>query len=98
MAYGHRDVQFVMNVHGRWAEPSQDKAGIKWAREVFVAAAPYASSGAYVNFMTEDEGDRVASAYGANHARLAEVKGRYDPQNVFHINQNIRPGKARRVA
>lgn len=91
MAYGHRDAQFVMNVHGRWSEVSDDAAGIAWARGVFHALAPYASSGAYVNFMTDDESDRVASAYGANHPRLAELKARYDPHNVFHINQNIVP-------
>jgi FAD/FMN-containing dehydrogenase len=94
MAYGHRDAVFVVNVHARWRDPAQDALYISWARRVFQALAPYASSGAYVNFMTEDEGDRIASAYGANHARLAQLKERYDPQNVFHLNQNIKPGVA----
>jgi FAD/FMN-containing dehydrogenase len=91
MAYGHRDAEFVMNVHARWDEPAQDEACIRWARGVFDAVRPYATGGTYVNFMTEDENERVAMAYGANHARLAELKARYDPQNVFRMNQNIKP-------
>jgi hypothetical protein len=98
MAYGHRDTQFVMNIHGRWTDASQDRTCIAWAREVFDAAAPYASAGAYVNFMTEDEAGRVAAAYGPNYARLAHVKARYDPQNVFHVNHNIKPAKEERAA
>ena len=91
MAYAHRDARFVLNVHGRWDEAAQDETGIAWARAFFKASAPYASAGAYVNFMTDDEGDRVVAAYGANYARLAQIKQRYDPNNVFHLNQNIKP-------
>jgi FAD/FMN-containing dehydrogenase len=91
MAYGHRDAKFVLNVHGRWDDAAQDKTCIAWAREFFKASAPYASAGAYVNFMTEDETDRVAAAYGANYARLVQTKRQYDPENVFHLNQNIKP-------
>jgi FAD/FMN-containing dehydrogenase len=58
---------------------------------VFKASAPYASTGAYVNFMTEEEGDRVAAAYGANYERLVQIKTLYDPENLFHLNQNIKP-------
>jgi FAD/FMN-containing dehydrogenase len=91
MAYGHRDAKFVMNVHGRWDEAAQDKTCISWARAFFEASAPYASGGAYVNFMTEDESDRVAAAYGPNYARLRHIKKQYDPDNIFHMNQNIKP-------
>ena len=91
MAYGHRDARFVMNVHGRWDEAGDDRAGVDWARAFFQAAKPYASAGAYTNFMTGDEADRIASAYGANYARLVEIKRRYDPSNLFRSNQNIRP-------
>jgi FAD/FMN-containing dehydrogenase len=91
MAYGHRDAKFVLNVHGRWDEAKDDRKCIDWARDFFKASAPYASAGAYVNFMTAEESDRVASAYGANYARLVEAKRKYDPDNVFHLNQNIKP-------
>ena len=91
MAYAHRDARFVLNVHGRWDEAKDDQKGIGWAREFFKASAPYASAGAYVNFMTAEEGDRVAAAYGSNYDRLVEIKKRYDPENVFHLNQNIKP-------
>ncbi len=90
MAYGARDAKFVLNVHSRWDEAAQDEACIGWARKFFKASAPYASAGAYVNFMTADEADRVAAAYGANYARLADLKKRFDPDNVFHMNQNIK--------
>jgi FAD/FMN-containing dehydrogenase len=90
-AYRHRDAQFVMNVHGRWADPAKDAACIAWARELFGAAAPYATGGVYVNFLTQDESARVPAAYGANYDRLVEVKNRYDPGNVFRVNQNVAP-------
>ena len=90
-AYAHRDAKFVMNVHGRWEDPADDKLCIGWARDFFNASAPFASSGVYVNFLTADEGDRVRSAYGPNYDRLAQVKRKYDPDNLFRMNQNIEP-------
>ncbi len=93
-AYAHRDAQFVMNVHGRWESPADDTHCIRWARDFFQAAAPFASSGVYVNFLTADEVDRVRAAYGPNYDRLVEVKRTYDPDNVFRINQNIAPNRA----
>ena len=92
-AYIARDARFVVNVHARWEQAEQDDACITWSRAFFKAAAPYASSGAYINFMTADEGERVAAAYGENYKRLLEIKDRYDPENVFHLNQNIREFK-----
>lgn len=90
-AYAHRDAKFVMNVHGRWEDPADDKRCIGWARDFFNASAPFASGGVYVNFLTADEGDRVRSAYGPNYDRLAQVKRKYDPDNLFRVNQNIEP-------
>jgi FAD/FMN-containing dehydrogenase len=91
MAYRHRDAKFVLNVHGRWDERTDDERCIAWARAFFRASAPYASDGAYVNFMTEEEGERVAAAYGSNYDRLAQIKKQYDPDNLFHLNQKIKP-------
>lgn len=90
-AYAHRDAQFVMNVHGRWEDPTDDKRCIAWTRDFFNASAPFASGGVYVNFLTADEGDRVRTAYGPNYDRLAQVKRKYDPDNLFRMNQNIKP-------
>jgi FAD/FMN-containing dehydrogenase len=90
MAYAHRDAKFVLNVHARWESTAEDRICIDWARAFFKASAPYASAGAYVNFMTEDEGERVTAAYGSNYDRLAQLKKRFDPDNVFHLNQNIK--------
>lgn len=91
MAYAHRDAKFVMNVHARWDDAADDDACIDWARAFFKASTPYASGGTYVNFMTGDEGDPTATAYGANQSRLVQIKKQYDPENVFHRNQNIKP-------
>jgi FAD/FMN-containing dehydrogenase len=91
-AYPHRDAEFVINVHTRWREPGGDGECIDWARALFDALTPHATGGVYVNFMPEDEMQRVASgAYGPNYARLAALKARYDPGNLFSQNQNIRP-------
>jgi FAD/FMN-containing dehydrogenase len=90
-AYAHRDANLVLNVHGRWDNASDDRRCIGWARDFFKASAPYASAGVYVNFMTEDETDRIAAAYGSSYRRLAEIKTKYDPLNVFRMNQNIKP-------
>lgn len=90
-AWYHRDVKYVMNVHTRWENPDDDEQCIAWAREFFEATKPYASAGAYVNFMTGEENDRVKSAYGKNYDRLVKIKRKYDPENIFHNNQNIKP-------
>ncbi len=90
-AYAHRETQFVMNVHGRWEDAAEDEHCIRWAREFFKASAPFASAGVYVNFLTADEGDRVRAAYGPNYERLTQVKRKYDPENLFRVNQNIVP-------
>jgi FAD/FMN-containing dehydrogenase len=91
MAYAHRDAKFVLNVHARWDQAADDKRCISWAREFFKSSVPYASGSVYVNFMTADEGDRISSAYGSNYRRLVQIKRRYDPENIFHLNQNIKP-------
>lgn len=90
-AYAHRDANYVLNVHGRWETRDGDEACISWAREFFAETAPFATGGVYVNFLTQEETGRIQAAYGQNYRRLAEVKKKYDPDNLFHMNQNITP-------
>jgi FAD/FMN-containing dehydrogenase len=93
-AYNHRDGKYVMNVHGRWMEAADDQRCIAWARGLFQATAPFSTGSVYVNFMSQDEPDRVKAAYGANYDRLVALKTKYDPTNLFRVNQNISPAKA----
>ena len=90
-AFPQRSSHFVMNVHARWREPTMDQACIGWARQLFEAAKLHAAGTAYINFMPEDELDRVEAAYGSNYRRLVEVKRQYDPHNLFRLNQNVKP-------
>ena len=90
-AYSARDTKFVMNMHARWESADEDDACISWAREFFTKIEPYASGSVYVNFMTEEEVERIPSAYGANQKKLEQVKHNYDPDNFFKVNQNIKP-------
>jgi FAD/FMN-containing dehydrogenase len=90
-AWANRDAHFVMNAHTRWRDQAQDSTCIAWARQLFRSAAPFASGSVYVNFMPDDESERVEKAYGANYRRLGEIKRRYDPDNLFRVNHNIRP-------
>jgi FAD/FMN-containing dehydrogenase len=95
-AFVGRDARYIMNVHGRWSQASDDEHGRAWARRAFSDLAPHGTGGGYVNFLTEDEDERVAAAYGANYPRLQIVKQRYDPGNLFRVNLNIAPaGTAR---
>jgi FAD/FMN-containing dehydrogenase len=94
-AYSQRDALWACNVHGRWESPQDDQKVISWAREFFDASAPYSTGGVYVNFMTEDEKSRVTSAYKPEiWNRLVELKRKYDPTNLFSMNQNINPDGA----
>lgn len=90
-AYAGRGANYVLNVHARWRDPDDDRACIEWARRLFEAMKPHASGHAYVNFFTQEESERVQAAYGPNYRRLTEVKRRYDPSNVFRLNQNVPP-------
>jgi FAD/FMN-containing dehydrogenase len=90
-AWSNRNAHFIMNAHTRWRDKDQDSICIAWARRLYEAAAPFAAGSVYVNFMPDDESDRVEHAYGANYRRLAEIKRRYDPDNRFRMNQNIMP-------
>jgi FAD/FMN-containing dehydrogenase len=90
-AYGHRHTQFLVNVHGRWQDPVDDEPCRQWARDLFDATKPYAAEGVYINFMTGDEAARVEEGFGSNYERLAAIKSKFDPNNIFNLNQNIKP-------
>ena len=90
-AYAHRDANYVVNVHGRWETAAEDNRVIRWSRDFYREASPFATGGVYVNFMTEEESDRVRAAYGPNWDRLVRIKNKYDPTNLFCMNQNIAP-------
>ncbi|WP_050931571.1 FAD-binding oxidoreductase [Aestuariivita boseongensis] len=97
-AYSERSAHFIMNVHTRWSHAAQDDACITWARKLFDDMKPYATGSAYVNFMPDDEADRVSTVYGPNMKRLSEVKAVYDPDNFFRCNHNIPPARTQEAA
>jgi FAD/FMN-containing dehydrogenase len=93
-AFGHRDKNFAPVIAGIWDDPADNEANIKWVRDYYDAIHPHSGTdGGYVNFMSEDDEDRSPANYGHSYERLARVKAKYDPDNIFHINQNIVPAE-----
>ena len=91
-AFPHRREGYNFLVVSEWLDPADNARNIAWARESYDLMLPYFSRGRYVNYLGEDEGeDAVAAAYGPNYQRLRTLKAKYDPTNLFHLNQNIRP-------
>lgn len=94
-AWGARDARWSMVIAGIDPDPAKAEALKVWARRYWEAVRPYTREGGYVNFlMGEEDEARVAAAYGRNYPRLAEIKAKYDPENLFRINQNIAPAAA----
>jgi FAD/FMN-containing dehydrogenase len=90
-AFAFRDANFATVIAGMWPDPTQNKANIQWVRDYYDATAPHSESGGYINFMAEDDQGRIKDNYGDNYKRLVDVKRKYDPNNLFHVNQNIKP-------
>jgi hypothetical protein len=90
-AFPHRAEQYDFLILAQWADPAESTRHVTWARESFAAMQPHLENAVYVNNLGSEEGDRVRAAYGPNHQRLAELKRRYDPANVFRLNQNVAP-------
>lgn len=91
-AFAQRDALFNLAVIARWDDPSTAASHIAWARESSEAMKPFASGGVYVNYLGDEGADRVRAAYGpAKYDRLVAIKQKYDPTNLFRMNQNIRP-------
>lgn len=90
-AFAYRDVGFSPVIAGMWEAPADNEANIAWVRGYYEALRPYSVDGGYVNFMDADDQSRIHDNYKGNYDRLVRVKNHYDPANVFHVNQNIKP-------
>ena len=91
-AYGHRTEGFSFLVISQCIAPDETEINVAWARKAYDAMKPFMAKDVYVNYLAEDESaGRVEAAYGGNFARLREIKRKYDPKNVFHLNQTIVP-------
>jgi FAD/FMN-containing dehydrogenase len=90
-AFAHRDMKFSPVIATQWPDPADNEANIAWARGYAAALAPHSEAGGYINFMDSEDQNRVADNYGPNWERLVAIKAKYDPGNLFRVNQNIAP-------
>src|SRR5574340_528971 len=90
-AFGYRDARWVQVTVGVDPDPVRVAPAKEWATAYWEALHPYSLGGSYVNMMMDEGGDRVRASYRGNYDRLAEIKGRYDPDNFFRVNQNVVP-------
>ena len=93
MAFHGRHVPFLLNVEANWEKPSEDAANMAWVREMLAAMAPFGDGSRYLNFAgLQEEGDEMMrGAFAEKYGRLARLKQQYDPENLFRLNQNIKP-------
>ncbi len=92
MAYGNRETPFILNIIGMWMDPSENDRQIGWVKYFSDAIKTYTSGKSYINFMGNEGEKRIIAAYGEEkYARLVEIKNKYDPDNFFRVNQNIKP-------
>ena len=93
MAVSHRDAEYVFGINNGWANALDDEKEIQWTNDLWTAIRPFSTGGVYVNFLSADEGqERVRAAYGPEkYDRLVKLKNQYDPNNLFRLNQNIKP-------
>ncbi|MFD3468173.1 FAD-binding oxidoreductase [Streptomyces sp. NPDC058682] len=90
-AFAYRDASFATVIAGMWPDPAVNESATAWVRDYYEATAPHSEEGGYINFMADDDQDRIRANYKGNYDRLVAVKRAYDPENLFHLNQNIRP-------
>ncbi len=89
-AFAHRQSRIMVNVAALYQKPEEKPTHEVWATD-FAAALHQGDEGAYVNFLSDEGEERIRAAYGKNYNRLVEIKTKWDPENVFHINKNIVP-------
>ena len=93
-AFWTRDASFMLSIDGNWTDPSEREQHVAWVRQAWDRLQPHSTGAVYLNFMgeeTQDSDALVRSAFGDNYERLVELKGKYDPTNLFRMNQNIKP-------
>ncbi len=90
-AFSYRDAQFVHVIAAMYPDPADTPKNMAWVREYWSALHPYSAEGAYINFMMNEGEDRIKATYQENYERLVALKNKYDPANLFHMNQNIKP-------
>jgi FAD/FMN-containing dehydrogenase len=94
-AFNHRNARYNLLIVGMWPDPAAKDENVKWVRDLWDAMEPYSSGGVYVNYLGQeaDEGtERIIAAYGPEkYERLVALKNKYDPTNLFRLNQNIKP-------
>src|SRR3954447_17066339 len=90
-AFAYREARYGQVFLASWTDSTKDAERIQWVRDYYQAMTPYAEPGGYINFMQDDDYDRIRDNYRENYDRLVQVKRTYDPENLFHLNQNIKP-------
>ena len=90
-AWAYRDANWAEVIVGVDPDPANNDRIISWTKDYWDALHPYSAGGAYVNFMMDEGQERVQATYGDNYERLVAIKNKYDPTNLFRVNQNIRP-------
>lgn len=92
-AYSYRDANFIHVIAAMYPDPADTPNNVAWVKNYWNALHPYSAGGAYVNFLMDEGQDRIKATYRDNYERLVEIKNKYDPTNLFHVNQNIKPTK-----
>jgi hypothetical protein len=93
-AFSERSAPYMISIDGMWDDPSMNESGIAWVRDAFERISKFGTGAVYLNFTglsDEAASANVDSAFGRNLARLGEIKAKYDPQNLFRVNNNIEP-------
>jgi FAD/FMN-containing dehydrogenase len=90
-AWSYRDAKWAQVIVGIDPDPANKEKVTAWCKNYYDALHPYSSGGAYVNFMMDEGEDRVKASYRDNYERLSQIKKKYDPKNLFKVNQNIKP-------
>jgi FAD/FMN-containing dehydrogenase len=90
-AHSYRETNYAINIYGMWPDPADNAANMAWVRDYWTAQHPFSEPGGYINFLGDEGEDRIKATYQENYGQLVALKNKYDPTNLFHMNQNIKP-------